>query len=250
MSPMAQEPTTPTGTDSLSVVLPAYQQANTIASAVHQVRAACADHVGKLEVIVVDDGSTDHTEGSARIAGADLVIRHPVNLGKGAAVRTGMLASSGQVVAFTDADMAYAPAQLLALAAAVGEGADVAVGSRRLGSSETLHQTGQIRKVTSKLFAGFVRAAIGISYSDSQCGIKAFSARVVPTLFGSARVDRFAFDVEILALADRLGLKVVEVPVTVDYGSPSTVSMVRDAPRMALDLLTVRLRVARFDPKR
>jgi dolichyl-phosphate beta-glucosyltransferase len=243
---MVQEATTSSGNASLSVVLPAYQQAESIASAVRRVREACADHVD-LEVIVVDDGSSDGTEAAAREAGADLVIRHPLNRGKGAAVRSGLLAASGEVRAFTDADLAYAPAQLLTLTAAIKGGADVAVGSRRLCSSATLQQTGRLRRLTSWIFAGFVQRALGISYSDSQCGIKAFSGEVVPPLFGSAKVDRFAFDVEILARADRLGLKVVEVPVTVDYGSPSTLSILRDAPHMAIDLLMVRLRVGRFD---
>ncbi|HEX4979171.1 MAG TPA: glycosyltransferase family 2 protein, partial [Acidimicrobiales bacterium] len=117
----------------LTVVIPAYQEGARAGEAVHALRRALGPVVsgGGLEIVVVDDGSTDRTADAARAAGADRVLVLPRNRGKGAAVRAGVLAASGRTIAYTDADLSYPPEQILGLVQLVEEGWDVVVGSRR-----------------------------------------------------------------------------------------------------------------------
>ena len=127
----------PPGDVRLTVVVPAYREAGRIGDTVTRLRAA----VGEAEVVVVDDGSEDGTAAAATAAGADQVLTHERNRGKGAAVRTGVLAGHGRTVAFTDADLSYPPEQLLRLVAEVEGGWDVVVGSRRHVDTTTLVRT-------------------------------------------------------------------------------------------------------------
>jgi len=222
----------------LSVVLPAYREAERITGTVQRVRAALAGI--SAEVIVVDDGSGDATAERARAAGADRVVSKPCNEGKGAAVRAGALLARGRAVAFTDADLSYSPEQLLTLLAHVETGWDVVVGSRAHAATETLVAPGVVRAASTCVFNLLTRAALSRRYGDTQCGLKAFSAEAARLLFGLARVDGFAFDVELLHLAEAHGLTVLEVPVRVSNSATSTVRVGRDSVRMARDILRVR----------
>ena len=189
-----------------------------------------------LEIVVVDDGSRDATASAAGAAGADQVIRLPVNRGKGAAVRAGALASRGSAVVFTDADLSYPPAQIERLVAAVEEGWDVVVGNREDPASTTSGRAGTLRDAGHWAFNLATRAVLSRSYADTQCGLKAFHRLAADELFSRTRIDRFAFDVEILWLAERLGLQVREVPVELDNIAGSTVRMSLDTLRMVRDL--------------
>jgi dolichyl-phosphate beta-glucosyltransferase len=223
----------------LSVVLPAYREAARIGTSVQRVRQALAGL--DAEIIVVDDGSGDGTADAAVAAGADQVVVKPHNAGKGAAVRSGALVARGRTVAFTDADLSYAPEQLLGLLARVEEGWDVVVGSRTHASTRTLVGPAIMRAVSTHGFNLLTRLALhGRHYGDTQCGLKAFSASAAQVLFGLARIDGFAFDVELLHLADLHGLTVLEVPVTVSNSATSTVRVGRDSLRMLRDILRVR----------
>jgi dolichyl-phosphate beta-glucosyltransferase len=225
----------------LSVVVPAYREERRIAATLGQLRTAlCEVSADGLELIVVDDGSDDATAALATEAGADLVIRLPVNRGKGAAVRAGVLAAAGRVVAFTDADLSYPPAQLLQLLADVEAGADVVVGSRQHIDTTTLVRAGRLREVSGRVFNLATRLVLRRRYGDTQCGLKAFSADAGRLLFGLGRLDGFAFDVELLYLAERLGLQVRETPVELASAEGSTVHLSSDALRMLGDLVRVR----------
>ncbi|HZQ85093.1 MAG TPA: glycosyltransferase [Acidimicrobiales bacterium] len=221
----------------LSVVLPAYREAPRIATTVERVRAA----VGALdaEVIVVDDGSQDATAERAAAAGAR-VVAHATNQGKGAAVRTGALAARGRVVAFTDADLSYPPEQLIELLARVEDGWDVVVGSRAHDATETVVAAGAVRTLSTHAFNLLTRLALGSRHRDTQCGLKAFNADAARALFGLARIDGFAFDVELLHIAAMHRLSVLEVPVRVSNSATSTVRLGRDSYRMVRDVLRVR----------
>src|SRR5581483_1432593 len=189
----------------LSVVVPAYGEAENIAAVIDRLRAELAS-AGDIEVIVVDDGSKDGTADAARAGGADQVIAQPLNRGKGAAVRAGMLVARGRTVAFTDADLAYPPAQLLDLLAQVEAGWDMVVGSRRHVDTSTLVRAGRLREMTGRLFNALTLLVLLGQYRDTQCGIKAFRSDVARLLFGHASIDRFAFDVELFHLAERYRL--------------------------------------------
>jgi dolichyl-phosphate beta-glucosyltransferase len=226
----------------LSVVVPAYHEQDRIGATVVRLREALGGVAasGGVEVIVVDDGSADDTASQAREAGADLVVVQPENLGKGAAVRAGVLASRGRTVAFTDADLAYSPDQLLGLLERVEEGWDMVVGSRHHEATTTLVQARRLREVGSRLVNLATMALLLGVYRDTQCGMKAFRGDVARSMFASTRVDGFAFDVELFHLAERLELGVLEIPVVVENSEQSTVKVVRDALRLVRDVLRIR----------
>ncbi len=222
-----------------SVVLPAYREAARIGMTVQRVRRALSGV--HAEIIVVDDGSGDGTAEAAVAAGADRVVAKPSNGGKGAAVRAGALVARGRAVAFTDADLSYAPEQLLGLLARVEDGWDAVVGSRAHPAARTVVGAGAVRTLSTHAFNLVTHLALPTRrYGDTQCGLKAFSAEAAQLLFGLARIDGFAFDVELLYLAELHGLTVLEVPVAVANSSTSTVRVGRDSLRMLRDILRVR----------
>jgi dolichyl-phosphate beta-glucosyltransferase len=232
----------PPGDRRLSVVVPAYQEAATIGRTVADLRTAL-DTVaayGGVEVVVVDDGSSDATAEAAEAAGADVVIRHEQNMGKGAAVRTGVLAASGRTIVFTDADLAYSPDQIPGLVALVEDGWDVVVGSRRHTDTTTLVRARRIREIGGRAINLLTRAVLLGQYRDTQCGLKAFRSDAARLIFSRTRVDGFAFDVEVFHLLERYHLSLAEVPVRITNSARSSVNVLRDAMRLVRDLFRVR----------
>ena len=230
----------------LSLVIPAYREAERIGATVARVRAELGPLVGdgELEVVVVDDGSGDATAEEARLAGADQVVVQPQNRGKGAAVRAGMLVATGRARAFTDADLAYAPAQVARLLHAVEDGWDVVVGNRHHVDTTTVVQASWLREAGHRVVNGATRTVLLGRHPDTQCGLKAFRSDVAELVFGHARVDGFAFDVELFMLAERYGLSLAEVPVEVENSNLSTVKVARDSARLLVDLGRIRLAMA------
>lgn len=221
-------------------MIPAFEEQDRIGSAIGAVRAALAETTGGVELIVVDDGSSDGTADAARAGGADVVLVHESNKGKGAAVRSGVLAASGRTVAFTDADLAYAPEQLAGLVEIVESGVEVVVGSRRHELTRTLVRAGRLREIGGRVINRLTHLALLGNYRDTQCGLKAFSADAAKIIFERSRIDGFAFDVEIFVIAERNGLSLAEVPVTVVNTTRSTVHVARDAARLVGDLFRIR----------
>ncbi len=232
---------TPPGEVRLSVVVPAYREER-IGTAVARLRLELdkvADD-GGLEIVVVDDGSHDGTAERAVVAGADQVIRQPVNRGKGAAVRAGVLAAKGRTIAFTDADLSYSPDQLVGMLEEVEAGWDVAAGSRRHTDTTTLVKAGRLRELGGRAINLLTHAVLLGQYRDTQCGLKAFRSDVATLIFSHSNVDGFAFDVEVFHLIERYRLSLTEVPVRVENSSRSTVRVVRDALRLVRDLFRIR----------
>ena len=225
-----------------SVVIPAYKASNTIATTVDRLRDEVGAAIGaaELEIVVVDDGSPDATAAAAEAAGADNVIRLPENRGKGAAVRAGMLAARGRTIAFTDADLAYEPVLLLRLLEQVEAGWDVVVGSRAHIETVQLVRAGRLRALGSRLINLISLAVLLGAYRDTQCGLKAFRSDAARAIFTKARIDRFAFDIEVFHLAERQRLALVEVPVTVTNSEASTVRLGLDSLRLLVDMVRIR----------
>ncbi len=217
--------------------MPAYGEGRRIGAAVIALRGVLG---ADTEIVVVDDGSTDDTGAAAEAGGADLVVRLPDNRGKGAAVRAGMLAAHGDVMVFTDADLSYPPAQIELLRAELERGTDVVVGSRRHIGTRTLVRAGLLREASGRVFNLFTRLVLSRRFGDTQCGLKGFRREAAQEIFGHSRIDRFAFDVEILWLAGHYGFSIAEVPVELDTAPGSTVSLARDAVRMVRDLTKIR----------
>lgn len=226
----------------LSVIVPAFDEADRIISTIETIRGQLSDldATGDLQIVVVDDGSVDATAEVARGAGADLVISQPENRGKGAAVRAGALAATGRTIAFTDADLSYAPAQLHGLMEHVEQGWDVVVGSRQHVETLTVARAGRIRELGGRVINLLSAYVLLGRYRDTQCGLKAFRSDVARLIFSRTRIDGFAFDIEVFALIERFRLALLEVPVTVENSERSTVRVVRDASRLVRDLFRIR----------
>ena len=225
----------------LSVVVPAFGEGARIAGTVASLREALAPLGDQYELVVVDDGSTDDTAARAAAAGAEQVVRLPENRGKGAAVRAGVLQARGRAVAYTDADLAYPPAQLLRVLALVEDGWDVVVGTRQAEASANVAPIRRIRVLTGRVFNLLTAVVLLGRYRDTQCGLKGFRSDVATVIFRRTRLDRFAFDVELFHLAERYRLALAEAPVELAVTTGTTVRVAVDSIRMVVDLFRVRV---------
>jgi dolichyl-phosphate beta-glucosyltransferase len=222
----------------VTVVLPCYNEAERLPGTLQALLGHLSATPGEVEVLVVDDGSTDATvEVAAAVAAVDRRVRvlsYRPNRGKGFAVRTGMLAARGELVVFTDADGSYRPSDLDRILAALAQ-APVAIGARTGGTSGPI-----ARRAASRVFNLAIRGATGLSFGDTQSGLKGFRRAAAQQIFSRARVDGFAFDVEVLWLARQLRLEVAEVQVEALERPGSKVQMVADALEMLGEVWTVR----------
>ena len=237
------------GSVHLSVVVPAYNEADRIGPSLERIVAYLAARRIDAEVIVVDDGSSDDTAG---VAGRALrghrgrVLRDPENRGKGSAVRRGVLGANGRWALMTDADLSSPIEEHEKLAAASREqDLDIAIGSRSLAASKIEIRQHRLREMMGRTFNLCVRSLTGLPFRDTQCGFKLMDLRRTRPLFERMVVDRFAFDAELLFLAMRFGLRVDEVPVVWRNDARSTVSVLRDPLNMLADLARVRWRFRR-----
>ncbi|MGE3182845.1 MAG: dolichyl-phosphate beta-glucosyltransferase [Phycisphaerae bacterium] len=231
--------------EQLSVIVPAYNASATIVATLEDVIDWLQSRRIDFEVVVVDDGSTDDTV--ARIQRSFPEVRLLVNernRGKGYSVRRGMLAAQKAWTLFMDADNSTRIHELEKFAAFAREGAAVIIASRRLPASRIVRQQHRFRQALGRTFPIFARLLALPDIHDTQCGFKLFRRDAAQAIFSRQRVDRFAFDVEVLLLAKRLGYTIQEVPISWDNPTTSTLRISRDAPRMLWDLLcsTVRLR--------
>jgi len=234
---------------SLSVIIPAYNESVRLPPFLASVRRYLDDrYPNTYEVIVVDDGSGDDLPQALKAATTDwpelLVMRHPANRGKGAAVRTGMLAARGQRLLFADADGATPIDQEARLAEAVRAGSDLAVGSRLVAGAGVARRRSWVRGLLGRLFARAARCWLGIRVRDTQCGFKMFRREAGQKLFSVGQESSYLFDLELLVLADRLGYRVAEVPVNWTEVSGGHFSPTRELGRILLGLWRLRRRLA------
>jgi dolichyl-phosphate beta-glucosyltransferase len=242
---------TPTGTVDVSIVIPAYNEQARIGPTVVQTLDFLERHHPHGEVLVVDDGSTDDTAKIVEQLGGKRarVLRQLKNMGKGAAVRRGMLEATGEYVLFMDADMSTPIEELEKVLVFAKEGADVVIGSRGLSDSDVRRRQPTIRELMGRGFNVIVRSLLVGGIKDTQCGFKLFSRNAAKEIFSRVTVDGFAFDVEALVLANKLGFKVREVPVIWYHAPHSKVSPLFDSTRMFADVVALRLRHARAGRK-
>jgi dolichyl-phosphate beta-glucosyltransferase len=227
-----------------SIVVPLYQESTRICGTVRRLADSELCEAG-TEFLFVDDGSTDETVAvlEQSLAGSGLqatVLRLPSNEGKGAAVRTGVLASRGQTVAFVDADLSSPPSAILQVLAAVETGgAQVALASRAHRTSDITVRQPLARETAGKTFNRLIRLLGLTRLPDTQCGLKAFDRPSALALFEPLVTRRFAFDVELLARADRMGLRIEVIPTQWAHVEESRVAPLRDGLRMAWDAVRV-----------
>jgi dolichyl-phosphate beta-glucosyltransferase len=231
----------------LSVVVPAYNEAERLPPTLRRLRAWLDAHdEGSYEVIVVDDGSRDGTAAAVEEFGRDWpelqVLRLPVNTGKGAAVRAGMLRARGELRLFSDADLSTPIEDLPRLREKIGGRCHVAIGSRAVDRSLVeVHQPFH-RELMGRANNLLIRTLVLRGIRDTQCGFKLFTAEAAVACFAPLRTLRFGFDVEVLVRARRCGWTIAEVPVHWRHVEASRVRAMRDSTRMIWDLVGIRLR--------
>lgn len=237
----------------LTIVVPAYNEERRLGPTLQSLIADLRARNLRWEIVVVDDGSRDRTAEVARSLGdsAVRVLRYTPNRGKGRAVRTGMLAGTGAVLGFMDADLSTGLAAMDRALAILEKGdADIVIGSRAAEGAKIVVRQPRYRQVASRIFNVIQRTLSGVrGYHDTQCGFKFLKANAAKDIFSRARIDGFMFDIELLVLADRLGYRVAEMPVTWTDDPASRLRIVRDTLRMFRDLVRIRWTALRV-PKR
>jgi glycosyltransferase involved in cell wall biosynthesis len=231
----------------LSIVIPAYNEERRLGRALAQIRDYFCSKPGKvsaIEIIVVDDGSTDGTRLLAQQWAEQLpslrVLSNRRNRGKGYSVRHGMLEARGRIALFTDADLSAPIPESEKLLAAIGAGCDVAIGSRAIDRSLITEHQSRFREIAGIIFNRLVRLFTGLPFEDTQCGFKAFVRERCRIVFEQQRIERFGFDPEVLFLAQRQGLRTAEVPVRWANDPATKVHVVRDSVLMFGDLIYLR----------
>jgi glycosyltransferase involved in cell wall biosynthesis len=226
----------------LSVVIPAYNEERRLPRTLAEIRRYADRCGGNLEVLVVDDGSVDHTAALVRREAETMpylyLIKRP-HMGKGAAVRAGMLAARFPHVMLCDADLSMPIEQLERFREVLASGVDVAVGSRELPESHRYQEPAR-RHLMGRVFNLLVRALVLRGLDDTQCGFKGFQRTVARDLFSYQRLDGFSFDVEVLFLARKRGYGIREVPIDWHCDTDSRVRPGTDTIKMTLDLLRIR----------
>jgi len=227
----------------VSVVLPAYNEAQHIYSNIVETMTALAAMEVSYEIIVVDDGSPDGTDLEAarlleRYSDRVRVVRYAVNRGKGNAVMCGSWFSRGELIVFLDADMELHPHHIGRFMEVLdAERADVVIGSKFHPESKVNYP--KDRRIFSTVYYGLVRLLFGLPVRDTQTGIKLFRRQVLEEVFPKILVKRFAFDIEVLANAHRLGYRISEAPVNVHFKRQFGRINWRDAFHVFVDTIAI-----------
>lgn len=225
----------------LSLVIPMYNEVGRMAPAFGVVRAYLDASGQPYEIIAVDDGSTDGTSEALAALPDVRAISYKPNRGKGYAVRQGMLASKGDLVAFSDVDLSAPIEELGKLMAAIESGADVAIGSRGLkGSQLGVHQP-RFRELGGKSLNLVIQALAVPGIRDTQCGFKLFRGDVARRIFEQCILDGWGFDVEVLYLARRMGYQIAEVPVRWNHSADSRIRPLQAGLQVLKDLFRIRV---------
>lgn len=230
-------------TTSLSVIIPAYNEGETIAQAVREVAGFLHASVTDFEIIVVDDGSRDATmDVLARVKDIPLkVVSNGVNRGKGYSVRHGIELAGKEYVLFCDADLSTPLKEVLRFFDYFSQGYDIVIGSRAMLDSRLVVRQGFLRRSMGKTFNFLLQMLLFRGIKDTQCGFKCFKRAQAVALFARQTVFRFCFDAEILYIARKLGLRIKEAGVEWVNRPDSRVAMVRDSLNMFVDLIRIRL---------
>jgi dolichyl-phosphate beta-glucosyltransferase len=228
----------------LSVVIPSFNEGQRIAKTLAQINDFLKNQDFEYEILVVNDGSTDNTSGVVKQMQGKIenlkLLDNKENHGKGWVTKQGMLAANGDVRLFTDADNSTSVDNFMKMKSYFEEGFDVVIGSRRVeGSVIAVHQP-WLRDFLGGVFRTIVHTLVPLGVADSQCGFKAFTADACGKIFPKQKIFRWAFDVEILALAKKEKMKIKEVPITWINDTQSHVK-ISGMIKMLFEVLTIRM---------
>lgn len=230
----------------LSVILPCYRAAALARQSVRTLADAFEGRVESYEIIVVDDGARDCEQVLSGIpagpSGSVQIVTLDVNLGKGGAVAAGMAHARGDVRVFTDIDVPYGAEPVLLIERLIRtRGFHVVIGDRTFPQSRYETELPFGRRVASSVFSFITATLVTGGFFDTQCGLKGFRGDIAESLFGLQRVDRFAFDVELLYLALKYGLEIKRIPVVLESNTTSSVRLGRDAVQTFIDVAKIKL---------
>ena len=221
----------------LSVILPCYRAAHLARRSVEDLSAMLDESGLAWEVIVVDDGGADFDPREWRGSANVRLLTHSVNRGKGAAVRTGMLAARGRARIFTDVDLPFGMDLLPVMHTYLRDGGfHLVIGDRTLPDSSYHHAIAATRRLASALFTGFVGRIVTGGFFDTQCGLKGLRGDIADALLPILRLDRFAFDVELVYVALKHRLDIKRIPVQLLHNETSSVRLLRDSVRGVVDV--------------
>jgi dolichyl-phosphate beta-glucosyltransferase len=230
-----------------SIVIPAFNEEERIGQTLRNALAYLRETTPESELIVVNDGSTDSTSAVVRDVFSEpspittRLLEHSPNRGKGAAVREGLLAAKHSIALFSDADFSTPIEEAPKLIDPIANGeVDVAFGSRALDRNLIGHRQPWRREQGGRVFNLIVRLATGLPFWDTQCGFKAFQLDIFRPILTRAKTDGFGFDVELLYLAQKAGLRMREIPVRWNHYEGSKVNVLRDSVRMVREVAALR----------
>jgi len=232
---------------SVSVVIPVYNEEKRIRDTAAEIRRYFGSRGLSYEMIVVDDGSNDGSLAAIKeVCGADAENLHFLhngkNMGKGFSVKRGMMFARGDIVMFTDADLSVPISEFENFEKAIGDGYDMAIGSRGLKDSKKLVSQGFLRDRLGKMFGGIVRLLLLPDIADSQCGFKVFTKEAAHTLFFWQTIYGFGFDPEILYIAKKHNYRYVEIPVTWTNSFDSKLKVYKDGFIIGFELFKIKIK--------
>jgi glycosyltransferase involved in cell wall biosynthesis len=229
-------------TPAISLIIPAYNEEKRLPATLEKIMAFLQSEGADAEILIVDDGSIDNTAQVAR----EFSIRYPSislisipHLGKGSAVKTGMLQAKGDLLLLVDADLSVPIDQVWKLLSSSNQENYIAIGSREAPGAERLREP-FYRHALGVVYNFLIRHLLHLRIRDTQCGFKCFHNRIAKKLFSLQSLNGWAFDVEILYVAARMGCRIIEVPVTWQYDHDTRIKVARDSCAMLRDLFSIK----------
>ncbi len=229
----------------LSIIIPAHNEESRLAQTLDELLKFTSSQSYTSEIIIVENASVDHTLAIAKeYAGKhkNIIVLHDDRPGKGLAVKTGMLAASGDYRFICDADLSMPATEISRFLPPALTGVEIGIASREAPGAVRYNEP-PLRHLSGRVFNTLVRIIVLHGLQDTQCGFKCFTRKAAETLFPLQTIPGWTFDVEILAMAQKLGMTIAEVPIPWYYHGDSKVRVIRDSLKMTRDLFRIRASV-------